>query len=162
MAKDPLWAELENMIKGIEQAAYQRGWADAIKHVMSAAQAAQPASAKSQSALGPQHALRPVRRRKVGYGAIGTVIESCLSALDYRGISAADVVEHGREVFNEELLESSVRGRLNRMGRRGELRSERGRWFRVRQPEGIAEQEAGDGDVSPTDHLDLRRHNAAA
>ncbi len=157
MVKNPLRDELDDILKRIGDAAYQRGWADAIKHVMSAAQSAQSASAKVQDVPGAR------TRRKVGYGAIGTVIELCLDAFDYRGISPVDVVEHGREVFGEELVEFSVRGRLNRMGRRGDLRSERGRWFRVRQSEGVVEQETGDGDASPADELDLyRRHHAAA
>lgn len=156
MVNKQLSDALAGVIDRIEKDAYERGYADAVQQIVSAAQAAH--------ATPTQPNVAPARRpRKVEYGAVGKVIDSALDAFADRGVSLTDVIEHGREVFDVDLLESSTRGRLNRMAKSGELAKQSGRWFRVQSADEAGGQEAGDGDASPTNDLHLyRRQNAAA
>lgn len=148
MAADHLHGELVEVANRIEKAAYERGWADAIRHVMSAAQSA---SASSKATV--QEATPP---RKAAYGSIIGAIDSALDDLGDRGISPSDVVQHARNNFGEELLESSVRGRLNRMAKQKKLRNDRGRWFRMKTIDwdGAASQAVSVDDGPSTDNQD--------
>lgn len=151
VADDQLRSQLGSIVELLEKSAYERGWADAIKHVMVAAQ-------KSAHVLpGHDHhepeptAMQP-KPSKAGYGSVSAALDLAVDAFGERGVAPLDVVEHARRELGENIKEISVRGRLSRLTKQGKFRKRRGRWFRI-QPmtKAVAGTETGGG-VTPPDH----------
>jgi hypothetical protein len=151
VAHDQLRSQLNDVVELLEKAAYERGWADAIKHVMVAAQQSAHAVPEHDHHEPEPTAMQP-RASKAGYGSVGAALELAIEAFGERGVAPMDVVEHARRELGEEIKEISVRGRLSRLTKQGKFRKRRGRWFRI-QPmtKAVAGTETG-GAVTPPDH----------
>jgi hypothetical protein len=146
MADSNLRSELADLITRIERHAYQRGWNDAIRHVVSAAEhAAQPMGIPSQ--MGTSEDREP--KAKASYGSVPMIADLALAEAGERGVLPSDVVAHGRSL-GEDLAESSVRRVLGRMVKAGTATKERGRYFLVQRHQELSGQEEGDAETSPS------------
>ena len=132
-------AEMDRLLKQIEQEAYSRGYSDAIAAVTAAATAAAPrmgdsAQPRVSASNGNSDAKPDVDEAPRGRGRPATAVASVRDAIfEKPGMKGADLVRH-LEQRGTPVLERTVRSCLRRL-KNVEVRQREGRWYPKRKPE---------------------------
>jgi hypothetical protein len=138
-------AEMDRLLKQIEQEAYSRGYSDAIAAVTAAATAAAPKLTESPSSPpAEQEAEKEDESR--GPGRPATAVMSVRNAIWTKpGMKGADLVRY-LDLQGTPVLERTVRSCLRRL-KNVEVRQRDGRWYPKRKPE--AENGNGEALAAP-------------
>lgn len=140
-------AEMDRLLKQIEQEAYARGYSDAIAAVTAAATAAAPKMGDSAPAeAAPPKSAESDGDAPRGRGRPATAVMSVRDAIWTKpGMKGADLVRY-LDQQGTPVLERTVRSCLRRL-KNVEVRQRDGRWYPKRKPE--AENGSGEALVTP-------------
>jgi hypothetical protein len=115
------WAQLKAIIEDIEQRAYQRGWDDAVAHILKAAKSPSLRSVLPSAAIvPPHHSNQPM---------IDMVREIIRSHPGARGSEIVTEVQKVRPDQPRKSLDRTVRTALMRLKKRGAIESRGGVWY---------------------------------
>lgn len=142
MAKLEHRRRINEIIAEVEQAAYERGWHDALKHVMSTASASSP----------QVHAAKLAgRQTRAKRGAILEIVYEALKSAQPTGLAPVEIVEIARE-RGEAIAASSVRSTLSRLQEKGQVERVGRNWYLKLEPTDGGDKLVGgslDNEVEP-------------
>ena len=130
-------AALTPIIAQIERSSYQKGWDDAVTHILEAAR--KPGIAPIQHDLGflPQQEDAPVAKvlqlnmtGGVGKSTVGLVFELIKASPGLRGTAIVDAIFHGAPTGRDrKSVDRTVRTALLRLKSRGDIEARKNLWY---------------------------------
>ena len=144
--------QIESLLKVGRREAYQKGWDDAIKYIVAAAEDTIRTEISARKKAGIRKvpaAGAPKKRAK--RGSVQRTIKRILKQAGNDGLTASEIHEHST-AKDKNIAASSIRQKLRKMQREGEVvKSEEGRWVLAQRPLDV-EQKSADNPVSALPH----------
>lgn len=142
--------QFESFIKDIQREAYEEGWNDAANQILATARdmgtgrsAHKRAGIRASSGAGA-----PKKRAK--RGSVQRTVQRILKQAGNDGLTANEIHEHST-AKGKNIAGSSIRQKLRKMQREGEVVKKDGRWILAQRPLDV-EQKSADNPVSALPH----------
>ncbi len=134
--------QLESLIKGLKRQAYQQGWDDAVKRFLAVANdmGAGKSAHKMAGIRTSSGAGAPKKRAK--RGSVQRTVKRILKQAGNDGLTASEIHEHST-AKGKNIAASSIRQKLRKMQREGEVVKKDGRWILAQRPLDVEQESAG-------------------